>query len=84
MVAAMITVPRYRMLFTDALRALPYLEDGDGLGWDPDLRQWRMYALRDGTTMLEPELIRLRRHFVAVSLTGLQIMQAGDLTKSLH
>ena len=80
----MITEPRYRMLFSDALRALPYLEDGDGLGWDPDLRQWRLYALMDGTTLLEPELIRLRQHLVAVSVTGLQIMQANDYTISVH
>lgn len=75
--------PRYRQTFSDALHAIPLLEDGDGLGWDRDASRWRIYALSAGTN-LDPELVRVKQHLIAVSLTGYEILHASTLHKQLH
>lgn len=74
---------RYRQTFSDALHAIPLLEDGDGLGWDASVSQWRIYALSEGTD-LEPELVRVGRHVIAVSVTGYEIMSIAAQQKKLH
>lgn len=75
---------RYRQTFSDALQALPLMQQGDGLGWDPSTSLWRIYALSDGTETLEPELIRVANRLVSVSWTGTEILKALDQKKSLH
>lgn len=75
--------PRYRQTFTDALHAIPLLESGDGLCWDQSASRWRIYALSDGTEF-EPELVRVGRNVVAVSMTGLHIMHIAAEHKKLN
>jgi hypothetical protein len=75
--------PRYRQTFSDALHAIPLLEDGDGLGWDQDASRWRIYSLRAGTS-LDPEVVRVKNRIIAVSVTGYEIMSCAADKKMLH
>ena len=74
---------RYRQTFSDAFHAIPLLQEGDGLGWDQSVSQWRIYALTEGTD-LEPEIVRVKAHLLAVSWSGLQILHALRESKKIH
>jgi hypothetical protein len=77
------TPTRYRQTFSDALQAIPLMENGDGLGWDQNASHWRIYALMDGTD-LQPELIRIGDRVLSVTWTGSEIVHAATLQKKLH
>ena len=59
--------------YTNALHALPTLDEGEGLAWNQSDSRWHVYKLTDGTEY-KPDLFRLGNKLVAASEEGADIL----------